>query len=278
VAELGSLSKAAEALNTSQPTLGRQIARLEQQIGLTLFDRSTQGLKLTSAGEKFIETSDLMSKASEQFARIASGGELSLSGNLRITANEVIGLYYLPKLVAQFSQSYPNINVEIDISNQSTSLHKRDADVALRMFRPTQPDLIARRLKDIELCFVASNAYISKSGQPQNMQDLKQHQLIGYDRELDFIKAIQNLNWPLTEKSFSLKTDFLPLQIELARKGAGISVTHRNLLNQWPELETVLTGTKIPNLEFWLVCHKDVQHNRKIRLLMDFLAKALGHS
>ena len=275
VAKLGSLSKAAKALNISQPTLSRQIALLEKKLQITLFERSTQGLKLTDLGAKLIESSEMMQQASEQFERTASGSIMSLAGNVRVSANEVIGLYYLPEAIAEFNQSYPEIQVEIDISNQSTSLHKRDADIALRMFRPTQPELFAKRLPNIELNFVASNDYLSKHGSPKNLQEIEQHTLIGYDKDPQFIKLIKQLGLPVVEKDFYLKTDFLPLQIELARKGAGITITHKHLIQQWDELNELMTEIKLPHLEFWLVCHADVQHNRRIRVLMSFLTTYL---
>ena len=271
VAKLGSLSKAAKVLNTSQPTLSRQIALLEKQLEITLFERSTQGLKITDLGAKLIESSDKMQQASEHFLRTASGSTLSLAGNVRVSANEVIGLYYLPEAITKFNQRYPEIQVEIDISNQSTSLHKRDADIALRMFRPTQPELIAKRLPNIELNFVASTDYLQKHGQPKSLQEIDQHTLIGYDKDSQFIKSIKQLGFPVSEKDFYLKTDFLPLQIELARKGAGITVTHKHLIKQWDELNEIMADITLPNLEFWLVCHADVQHNRRIRVLMSFL-------
>ena len=272
VAKLGSLSKAAKALNTSQPTLSRQIALLENKLGITLFERSTQGLKITELGSKLIESSNLMLQASEQFLRSASGSTLSLAGNIRISANEIIGLYYLPEAITAFNQLYPEIQVEVDISNQTTSLHKRDADIALRMFRPKQPDLIAKRLPDIQLNIVASKEYLSKHGHPKSVREINQHNLIGFDREPQFLKSIQQLGLPLTETNFHFKTDFLPLQVELARKGAGITITHKHLIKQWSELEVLMSDIAIPNLEFWLVCHADVQHNRRIRVLMDFLS------
>lgn len=275
VAKLGSLSKAAKALNISQPTLSRQIALLEKKLQITLFERSTQGLKLTDLGAKLIESSEMMQQASEQFVRTASSSIMSLAGNVRVSANEVIGLYYLPEAIAEFNQSYPEIQVEIDISNQSTSLHKRDADIALRMFRPTQPELFAKRLPNIELNFVASNDYLSKHGSPKNLQEIEQHTLIGYDKDPQFIKLIKQLGLPVVEKDFYLKTDFLPLQIELARKGAGITITHKHLIQQWDELNELMTEIKLPHLEFWLVCHADVQHNRRIRVLMSFLTTYL---
>lgn len=271
VAKLGSLSKAAKVLNTSQPTLSRQIALLEKKLETTLFERSTQGLKITDLGSKLIESSELMQQASEQFLRIASGSALSLAGNVRVSANEVIGLYYLPQAMAEFNQLYPEIQVEVDISNQSTSLHKRDADIALRMFRPTQPELVAKRLPNIELNFVASKEYILKYGSPKNLHEINQHTLIGYDKDPLFIKSLRQLDFPVSDKNFYFKTDFLPLQIELARKGAGITITHKNLIKQWHELSVIMPEIRLPNLEFWLVCHADVQHNRRIRVLMNFL-------
>ncbi len=271
VANLGSLSKAAKMLNTSQPTLSRQIALLEKTLKTTLFERSTQGLKITDLGAKLLESSDTMLEASEQFLRTASGDTLSLAGNIRLSANEIIGLYYLPQAITQFNQLYPEIHVEVDISNQSTSLHKRDADVALRMFRPTQPELIAKRLPDISLSLAASKEYLSRCGQPNNLEEINQHTLIGYDKNSQFIKSLIHLDFPVTEKDFYLKTDFLPLQIELAKNGAGITITHQHLIKQWHELIEIMPEVMLPNLEFWLVCHPDVQHNRRIRVLMDFL-------
>lgn len=276
VAKLGSLSKAAKILQTSQPTLSRQILLLEKKLEITLFERSTQGLKITDLGAKLLESSNTMLSASEQFLRTASGSTYSLAGSVRLSANEIIGLYYLPQAIIQFNQLYPEIRVEVDISNHSTSLHKRDADVALRMFRPTQPELVVKRLPDISLGLTASKNYLSSYGYPENIDKINQHTLIGFDRNSQFVRSLQQLNFAVTDKDFSLKTDFLPLQIELAKQGAGITITHHHLIKTWPELELILPDIILPRLEFWLVCHADVQHNRRIRVLMDFLTAYMG--
>lgn len=276
VAQCGSLSKAAGELGTSQPTLSRHIAALEQKLGFALFDRSTQGLKITSDGARLIETSNAMQQGAEQFSRLASGAILSLSGEVRVSANEVVGLYYLPEVIAQFSQQYPMVTVEIDISNQQTSLNRRDADIALRMFRPTQPDLVAKRLPDIDLHFVASQDYLKRHGEPQNIEELQTHPIIGFDREQQMVKTVSFMGLCYDDLTIVSKTDFLPLQIELARNGAGISITHSKIIDRFDEMKRILPKVEVPKLEFWLVCHSDVQHNRKIRVLMDFLAKAFA--
>lgn len=278
VAQCGSLSKAAAKLDTSQPTLSRHMAALEQHLGLTLFDRSTQGLKITADGSKLIQSSESMVLAADQFSRLASGATLTLSGDIRISANEVVGLYYLPPVLAEFNHHYPHVRVEVDISNKTTSLNKRDADIALRMFRPTQPDLVAKRLADVKLQFTASPSYLAKYGEPQSLIDIQNdhHALIGFDRDQQMQKAVSSMGFDYALLNIVNKTDFLPLQIELAKSGAGISITHEKVINQCEQLQAILTSVQVPALEFWLVCHADVQHNRKIRTMMDFLATALG--
>jgi DNA-binding transcriptional LysR family regulator len=106
------------------------------------------------------------------------------------------------------------------------------------------------------------------------MNDINGHKLIGYDRDHKFKQAIKALDWPITDKDFVNKTDFLPLHIELARKGAGITATHKYLVEQFSDLTVILDDIHIPSLEFWIVSHADVQHNRKIRVMMDFLTKS----
>ncbi|EPJ45924.1 MAG: hypothetical protein OFPI_35880 [Osedax symbiont Rs2] len=274
VAKQGSLSRAAIELQSSQPTLSRHMAALEQKLGVSLFDRSTQGLKLTAAGEKLIESSSAMLQSAQQFQRIASGEQESLSGSIRISANEVVGLYYLPLVITQFNRQYPQLEVEIDISNSATSINKRDTDIALRMFRPTQPDLIAKKLKNINLHFSASRSYLREHGEPHCIDDLRQHRLIGFDRDLTMLKALEETGWQITPADFKNRTDSLAMQIELARQGAGICVTHQPIIERYMELQIILANAPIPKLEFWLVCHADVQHNQKIRLMMDFLTSS----
>lgn len=275
MAHSGSLSKAAQTLGTSQPTLSRHMTALEANLKVALFDRSTQGLKLTEVGAQLLECSTPMQEAANRFSRTASGVDISLSGNVRISANEVIGLYYLPPLLAEFNDLYPEVQVEIEISNKATSLSKRDADIALRMFRPTQPDLVARRLPDIPLRFCASRNYLDKHGRPQCFEDLASHRILGFDRDPQMIREAKSLGRDIKPEDFLNRTDFLPLHIEMVRQDAGISITHLSIIKQFPELEMLLTSTPIPNLEFWLVCHADVQHNRRIRTMVDFLADRL---
>jgi len=269
----GSLSKAAISLGVSQPTLSRNIQMLEQETNLQLFQRTTKGLTITEAGEKLIEAATQMGEASDLFQRQVSGLSEELEGDIRISANEIVGIYLLPDALASFSKKHPKVHIEIEITNQSTSLSKRDADIALRMYRPTQPDLVARRLSDLPLGFFASKNYIEQHGVPTSAENFKQHNIIGFDRDISFIAAAQKMGFDLNAKDFNFRTDYLPAQLNLARFDGGIVGTHIGLAKQYPELEQILDWLPLPPLEFWIVCHGDTAYNARIREMTKFLGQ-----
>jgi len=269
----GSLSKAAISLGVSQPTLSRNIQMLEQETKLQLFQRTTKGLTITEAGEKLIEAATQMGEASDLFQRQVSGLSEELEGDIRISANEIVGIYLLPDALASFSKKHPKVHIEIEITNQSTSLSKRDADIALRMYRPTQPDLVARRLSDLPLGFFASKNYIEQHGVPTSAENFKQHNIIGFDRDISFIAAAQKMGFDLNAKDFNFRTDYLPAQLNLARFDGGIVGTHIGLAKQYPELEQILDWLPLPPLEFWIVCHGDTAYNARIREMTKFLGQ-----
>ncbi|MCK6265791.1 LysR family transcriptional regulator [Vibrio sp. ZSDE26] len=274
IAEQGSLSQAAKVLAVSQPTLSRQLQLMENRLGQPLFDRSTQGLTLTGFGESLLEECQQMQESADRLERLAAGQSSTLTGRVRLAANELVALYYLPKILPQFMDAYPDVSVEVEVSNLVSSLDKRDADVAIRMFAPTQLDLVCRRISDIPLGFFASSDYLDKKGVPKTAEALFQHRIIGYDRDRQFEKGGQEMGWSINNEQFLMRTDFMPMHLELARHHGGIVVTHKN-----PCLEAGLTevqvGIDIPSLPIYLACHRDVQHNKKIRVLMDFLADNL---
>jgi len=269
----GSLSAAAKKLGVSQPTLSRNIQMLEQHTKLQLFQRTTKGLTLTEAGEKLIESAQSMDDASDLFQRQVLGLSEELEGDIRITANEIVGIYLLPAALAAFRKMHPKVQLEIEITNKTTSLTKRDADIALRMYRPTQPDLIARRLSDLPLAFFASKNYIKQHGEPKNIEELKQHHIIGFDKGEEFTRIGKRLGFDFSQHDFQIRTDCLPAQINFARFDSGIVGTHVGLAKQYPELQQVMDWVTFPTLEFWVVCHGDTAYNAKIREFTKFLGQ-----
>jgi len=271
VAHEGSVSAAAKTLNVSQPTLSRDIQAIEAHTKLNLFKRSTQGLTLTEAGEALVESATKMDEFATVFERQASGLSTELKGDIRISANEIVGIYLLPPVIAKFREKHPGVNIEIVITNQTSSLNKREADVALRMFRPTQPDLVARRLPDMPLGFYVHEDYIKRNGIPESVDEFKQHNIIGMDQGLEFIDGAKAMGFQFVRDDFCVRSDNLLMQINLARNACGIVGTHIGLTKCWPELMRVLEWVSLPALEFWLVCHADTQHNVRIRELRNFL-------
>ena len=139
------------------------------------------------------------------------------------------------------------------------------------MFRPSQPDLVARRLPDMELGFFARRDYLDKHGTPKTFEELLQHKVIGFDADPSFIEGAAEMGYQFRRDHFPLRTDHLLTQINLLRSGAGIGVTHVGLAEKWDELERVLDWVPLPPLEFWIVCHRDVQFNTRIQEVMRFL-------
>ncbi|GAD00710.1 LysR family transcriptional regulator [Agarivorans albus] len=274
IAQQGSLSKAAQHLGVSQPTLSRQLQAMEQQLGQPLFDRSTQGLSLTLFGQSMLEECQNMQSSAERLQRLAAGQTQTLTGRVRLAANELVALYYLPQIMPRFMETYSEVSLEIEVSNSASNLDKRDADVAIRMFPPTQLDLLCRKVSDIPLGFYASSEYLAKHGMPKDQTSLFSHRVLGYDRDPQFEVGARQLGMNIKNEQFLLRTDFLPLQLELAKQHAGITVTHKCLAEAAGLIEIEL-GFELPALPVYLVCHRDVQHNKKIRVLMDYLAEYL---
>lgn len=274
IAEHGSLSGAADSLGVSQPTLSRQLLAMETALGNALFDRSTQGLALTEFGMALLEESQHMQRSANRLQRLAEGQDQTLTGRVRLSANDLIAHYYLPRILPTFLDAHPELSVEIVVSNDASSLDKRDADVAIRMFPPTQLDLVARHLFDIPLGIFASTAYLDKVGRPTTPEECFNLRVLGYDRARRFEEGARAMGWNIRNEDFRFRTDYMPMHLETAKFGGGIVFTHIALCKFFG-LEQIDVGIELGSLPIYLACHRDVQHNKRIRAMMDFLASHL---
>ena len=177
VANQGSLLAASRHLGLTQPTVGRHIDLLEERLGFRLFTRGREGMRLTEKGADLVATASEMLGTAADFERVASGLEERIEGTIRISANEIVGALLLPGLVAEFMAEHPMIEIEVEVSNEATNLLQRDADIAVRMFRPTQNDLVARKIRDLPLGLYAHKSYLERHPNPRTVDDL--NQLIG---------------------------------------------------------------------------------------------------
>lgn len=275
VAESGSLSAAARKLSASQPTLGRHIGELEQALGVTLFRRGRHGYELTEAGSTLFERGKAVSEQASAFSLLALGSVEAIEGTVRIAASEVVAAYVLPEMTMRLGIEEPGIEVEIVASNQVENLLRRDADIAIRMVKPAQNELMARKVCDIELCACAAKSYLDRRGRPLKPADLVDHDLVGFDRGDEIIRGFTQYGIPVTRSSFRFRADNQIVLWEAVRAGNGIGLGQEPLADRDPLIERVLPDLPLPVLPVWLAMHSDVRTSVRIRRVVDFLHEEL---
>jgi DNA-binding transcriptional LysR family regulator len=275
VVEQGTLSGAARVLGKSQPTLGRHIALLEEQLDAVLFDRVAEGYALTIKGQELMDSAKGMAKYADSFLRRAQGFAERIGGPVRITVNDVLGVKILPKTLAKIHQDYPEIRIELLVSNNVSNLLKREADIAVRMIRPTQADLVARKVGEIEVGFYGHESYFETHDMPKSIRDIKGQKLVGFDQDNSTIVGARAYGVELTPDDFSFRSDNMLAQYRAIAYGMGVGIVHKGYAEQLSGFVEVQLDIDIPPVEIWLACHRDVRHNRAIRFVMDQLAAAL---
>lgn len=268
-----SLSGAARALSLTQPTLGRHIDALETAFGASLFTRSQAGLLPTAEAQALIPHAEAMASAARALARAASGKAEEERGAVRITASEMIGTEVLPGVLTRFREQHPRIDVELGISNRSEDLLRRDADIAVRMVKPTQSALLARRLGTLQLGLHAHADYLKRHGAPRSLEELRQHPLIGFDSAAR-MRNLPALRVPISRDLFSFRCDSDVAQYRALCAGFGISICQVALAKR-DGLVKVLPGALDFQLGVWVVMHKDLKSSRRMRLMFDHLALEL---
>jgi DNA-binding transcriptional LysR family regulator len=274
-AEEGSLSAAARALGMAQPTLGRQVDGLEQELGIILFERVGRGLTLTPSGLELLDHVRDMGEAAGRVSLTALGQSQALEGTICISASETYAAVLLPPIIAKLRKMEPGIQVEIVVANHASDLRRREADIAIRNFRPTEPDLIAKKIGDADAVLYATPDYIAEIGNPTKPYDLRHAEFVNMDHSGMMLKGLNTLGLGLTEANFPLLTENYLVMWELVRQGAAIGILDAYIGDADPVVRRVL-----PNLEplvfpIWLVSHRELTTNRRIRMVYDFLAAEL---
>lgn len=275
VIEEGSLSAAARRLGLSQPTLGRHIDALEQSLGTILFDRTLSGFKPTEQALRLFEPVASAQRALAEASMLAEGGNAGLDGTVRITSSTVTAHFILPPLLRDLREQFPHIAIELLPSDSVENLLLREADIAVRMFRPTQLELIARKIGESPLIACAHASYLQRHGTPQTIADLAAHDLIGFDRSTLMIEVARTLGFPMTRESFAFRTDSQTAIWQLLTAGVGISFAQECLINTTPGMVALLPELKLPPLEVWLTTHRELFTSRRIRAIYDRLAETL---
>ena len=273
--DAGSLLGAARQLNSSQPTLGRQIALLESQLGLVLFERTGRGLIPTPFALQLADAARAMESGAMQLARSVTGAQKRVSGTVRITTSQPVACFMMPPILAAMRLALPDIQVELEASNAVSNLLRREADIALRMVRPDQTTLVARKIGQIPMGAYASRDYLARRGTPMQPLDLLQHELIGFDKNDEMLRAFQAVDPSVTMQAFALRSDDLIVQSQAVRAGLGVGFLAVYVVRIDPNVQRVLPTLKLPELHMWLAVHREIRTNTLIRAVFDYLAKNL---
>jgi DNA-binding transcriptional LysR family regulator len=270
----GSLSGAARALGAAQPTVRRRVEDLERQMGVALFTRSPSGLTPTALARELSAHVEAMAAAAASFARAASAEAGATTGAVRITASEVVGVEVLPPMLAALQADYPGLVIELSLSNRSEDLLRREADIAIRMTRPMQEALVARRVGAIPLGFHGHSRLLDVWGRPDTLEAAKALPLIGYETETIGVRAVKALGLDLRREDFAFRADSDLAQLAAIRAGVGVGICQVALAARDPMLERVLPGFSF-DLETFVVTHEDLREVRRVRLVFDALVEGL---
>jgi DNA-binding transcriptional LysR family regulator len=273
--ESGSLLGAAKRLGSSQPTVGRQISELESQLGVALFERTGRGLVPTASALQLAVSAQAMEAAALQLARSGSGSQKQVGGMVRITASQPVACYLLPPILSDMRRALPEIQVELESSNVVSNLLRREADIAVRMVRPDQATLVAKKIGAVKVGIYASRDYLARRGTPKQPMDLIGHDMIGYDKGEDIIRGFRAAGQTISREAFAFRTDDLIVQWQAARAGLGIGFFATYLARTDPNVLTLLPAMALPELPMWLTVHREIRTSQRIRAAFDFLAAAL---
>jgi DNA-binding transcriptional LysR family regulator len=274
-AQEGSLSAAARVLRQRQPTLSRQVANLEKDLGVTLFERVGRRLVLTDSGLELLEHFESMGAAAEMVSLTASGQSQAIEGRVTISATNVMATYYLPKIIKSLRQKEPGIKIDVVASNEISDLKRREADIAIRHMRPEQSDLIAKLLCQQKLQLYASREYLAAQGFPNSKADISKMEFIGFEQPEWLFTAINHMGLTITSDNIKVTSESDTVYMALVQAGLGVGLFTKELASLPPRLHPVLPDINGISVPVWLVTHRELHTSRRIRVVYDELASNL---
>ncbi len=277
-AEEGSLSAAARALGQTQPTLSRQVSALEEELGVTLFERAGRAMALTSAGRELLDHVRAMAEAATKISLAASGQSQQVVGKVVITATVALATYYLPPILKMIRRAAPQVEILINTSNDVQDLTRREADISIRHARPTQPDLIAKLIGETSGHLYASDDYIRRLGPVRTLKDLERADFIGFDQNDRLIAEVAKSGLELTLDNFKVNAAAGTVMRQLVSEGLGIGILTRDIGLSNANLKPILPDLISFPVPVWLVTHRELHTSKRIRIVYDILADELAKS
>ncbi|MEL7470615.1 MAG: LysR family transcriptional regulator [Pseudomonadota bacterium] len=275
-AETGSFSAAARSLRQTQPTLGRQVAALERDLGVTLFQRGARTLVLTDAGLDLLEHARSMRDAAASLALAATGQATTIAGKVTISCSELMAIQHLPPIIAELSAQAPGLEVEIVASDALSDLRRREADIAIRHVRPEQPDLIAKLVQETTAHLYATKMFLDRHGRPSTAEQVSALPFICIDEPDRILPYLNGRGLSLTRDSFRWHSQSSAVIWALMQQNLGVSIlTARTVVDQ-PNIEMVWPAFEPIPVPVWLVTHAELKTSPRIRLVFDLLADRLA--
>ena len=276
VARHGSMKAAAEAMGVNQSTVFRRILALEEQLQSKLFTRRQTGYVLSEAGEDILDTVIKMEENALAVDRQLSGQDIRLSGTLRISTTDTIGMYWLPLHLEAFKARYPGIILDIGITTRYTDLSKREADVVIPAVNKQPDTMVGFILKPINFKLFASRSYLERHGKPMDVNELSNHKLLLPNETLGGMKVNRWLRQKAGEAAISITSDKLSGLCHLCRQGLGIAPLPDYVAPHYPELEAILGAPNHCSSKMWLLTHPDMRHAARIRVFMEFMKERIA--
>ncbi|MEM8591127.1 MAG: LysR family transcriptional regulator [Pseudomonadota bacterium] len=273
-AEEGSLSAAARALGQTQPTLGRQVAALEEELGIRLFERVGRGLQLTDAGRSLKNHVAAMRDAAQRVNLAATGHSETVEGRVGVTASAIFSAYHMPAILAELQHRAPKLRIDLIADDALRDIQRREADIAIRHVRPEAPELITRKIAEAEATFVATESYLARRGTPECFDDFRHHDFIAFGDPQEFIQYTDPLGIPLKPENFRLASENSTVGWELVKSGLGISIMDCTVIARSSGMVPILEDKPF-RFPIWLTTHRELQTSRKIRLVFDLLAEMI---
>ena len=274
-AETGSFSAAGRQLAMSQPTVGRHVKTLEDSLEAQLFTRTPNGMALTERGRALFEHAQAMQRAAEA-ARLAGLGQAGReAGAVRVTASIFVSHNILPRLLAELRQAHPAFTIDLVASDKSENLLFREADIAIRMYRPRQLDMVTRHIGDVQVGLFGSRDYIRRRGMPER-ESLLDHDFVGYDRDDEIIRGFRAHGMDVDRDFFVVRTDNQAAYWEMVRAGCGLGFGQVAQADADPDLVRIPVALDIPPLQVWLTAHERVRQIPRVARVWEFLSERLA--
>lgn len=275
-AATGSLSAAARQLGLTQPTLSRQVASLEADLGLALFERVGRKLVLSQIGAELLERIRVMADTADMVALTASGRAQEISGRVAVSATDTYCAHILPAMIERVRNEAPQITIVIVASNALSDLQRRDADIAIRHVPPDRPSLAGQHVRDTQAHFYASDSWLARNGAPSSPLDLTGERLIALEDTERFSRYLHDIGIPVAPKDFRLVADSSVAIWEMVKRGLGVAPMLSEIAERTPGVRRLLPELPAIRVPIWLVTHVELQATPRIRLVQSILADELA--